>query len=294
MGHEHLEALEGSERVQVVAVADPNPRSRALAEARGLSAFGSLAQLVDAGAIDAAIVASPTGSHLEVVRTLTQAGIPVLCEKPCGRTSLEAHAAGELASRAKVALQVGYWKRFVPSVSALRERIRRGELGEISLVSCFQWDERPPPAGFRAGSGGPLVDMAVHELDLMRWLTNQEVVAARGFASPVGFDLPVKGDPESVAVATMLSGGALGLISVGRRFTEGDTHRVEVIGTEGAENLPFVRSPDGRASFHAALLGQAESFANAVDGALVKGATADDAVAALEAAAFSNEAVFDG
>jgi myo-inositol 2-dehydrogenase/D-chiro-inositol 1-dehydrogenase len=126
--------------------------------------------------------------------------------------------------------------------------------------------------------------MAVHELDLMRWLTGQEVVAAAGFESSVRSEPAVPGDAESVAIVAELSGGAIGTISVGRRHTIGDTHRVQVVGTAGAEDLPFVWPPTGQEAFLRAIVRQAESFADAVEGAPVAGATPADAVAALEAA----------
>lgn len=287
MGREHLEAIGRTRRLDVVAVADPSPEAREAATALGFPAFATTEELLEAGGWDAALIAAPTALHLEIIRLVTGAGVPTLCEKPCGRTPDEAREAQDVARRAGVALQIGYWKRFVPSLESLRERIRRGELGEISLVACFQWDERPPGASFRVRSGGPIVDMAVHELDLMRWLTGQEVVAASGFESQVRSEPAVQDDAESVALVTELSEGALGTISVGRRHTVGDTHRVQVVGTTGAQDLPFVWPPTEREDFLRAVVRQAESFADAVEGSPIVGATADDAVAALEAAALA-------
>lgn len=288
MGRTHLDALDRTGRLQVVAVVDPAPEVRALAEGRGLAAYGSISELVAAGQVDSAIVASPTSSHLDAVRALAAAGLHVLSEKPCGYRAEEAREAGEAAERAHVVLQVGYWKRFVASLRELRDRIERGELGEISVISCFQWDERPPSPAFRAVSGGPVIDMAVHELDLMRWLTGQEVVALTGHASTTIFEPAVEADPESVALVAKLSGGTVGIVSVGRRFVEGDAHRLQVIGTAGAAEEPYVWPPHGVEDFLAALVAQAEAFADAVDGGAMTGASAWDAAAALEAAAMAN------
>lgn len=288
MGRTHLDALDRTGRLQVVAVVDPAPEVRALAEGRGLAAYGSISELVAAGQVDSAIVASPTSSHLDAVRALAAAGLHVLSEKPCGYRAEEAREAGEAAERAHVVLQVGYWKRFVASLRELRDRIERGELGEISVISCFQWDERPPSPAFRAVSGGPVIDMAVHELDLMRWLTGQEVVALTGHASTTIFEPAVEADPESVALVAKLSGGTVGIVSVGRRFVEGDAHRLQVIGTAGAAEESYVWPPHGVEDFLAALVAQAEAFADAVDGGAMTGASAWDAAAALEAAAMAN------
>lgn len=288
MGRTHLDVLGRTARLHPVAVADPSPEARALAEGRGLADYGSIQELVAAGGIDAAIIASPTFTHLDAVRALTGAGLHVLCEKPCGYRAEEAWAAGEAAELAGVVLQIGYWKRFVPALKELRDRIQRGELGDVSLVSCFQWDERPPSPAFRAASGGPMVDMAVHELDLMRWLTGQEVVGVTGYASTVAFDPAMESDPESVALVAMLSGGALGIVSVGRRFVGGDAHHVQVVGTAGAADVPYVWAPHEVEDFFAALVAQAEAFADAIEGRAMAGASASDAAAALEAAALAS------
>jgi myo-inositol 2-dehydrogenase/D-chiro-inositol 1-dehydrogenase len=293
MGRAHLAALERTGRLRAVAIVDPSPTARAAVDGRAVAAYESISELVAARHVDAAIVASPTPSHLATVRALAGAGIHVLAEKPCGSRADEARQAGQAAERANVVLQVGYWKRFVASLRDLRDQIDRGELGEISVVSCFQWDERPPSPLFRAVSGGPIVDMAVHEFDLMRWLTGQEVVALAGHAASVAFDPIIETDPECVALVAKLSGGAVGIVSVGRRFVEGDAHRVQVIGTGGAADVPYVWPPHEEEGFLGALVAQAEAFGDAVQGGMMTGASAHDAAAALEAASLATPSIMD-
>ena len=81
-----------------------------------------------------------------------------------------------------------------------------------------------------------------------------------------------------------LSGGSNALVSLGRRFPLGDVCRVEVFGTRDAEDCRFLWPPDGESVFLQALQRQAEGFADWVRGGEATGATAADAVAALEAA----------
>ena len=90
------------------------------------------------------------------------------------------------AAEAGVPLQVGYWRRFVPSLRALHDEIRGGAFGAVQWVHCFHWDERPPPAAFRVRSGGIMIDMGVHEVDMTRWLTGEDVVEAFGAAASIG------------------------------------------------------------------------------------------------------------
>jgi len=183
-----------------------------------------------------------------------------------------------------VPLQVAYWRRFVRSLKILKARIVAGELGGLYLAACYQWDEQPPPPSFRTRSGGIFMDMAVHEFDQIRWLTGQEigtlhVVAARTLSAP-----PVPGDVESAQVLCALSDGATGLVSLGRRFPLGDVCKVEVFGTKTTEECRFLWPPSADQAFLEALRLQAESFVRWVGGADAEGASALDAVAALDAA----------
>jgi myo-inositol 2-dehydrogenase / D-chiro-inositol 1-dehydrogenase len=279
MGATHARAIADSDRVELVAVVEPSDEAAAaLPDVARLT----LAQLAEGGEVDGVIVAVPTRYHVDVVAQLLRAGIPVLCEKPCGRTSAETRELARLATELDTGLWAAYWRRFVPELRALRDRIAAGQLGKISHVFCSQWDEHPPPASFRdpASSGGIVVDMGVHEFDLIRWLTGQEIERVCGFSSLTCFDPPVPGDPESVDLAARLSGGATALVTLGRRHPPGETVVVEAIGTENAARVEFVRPPDGDVRIAAALRSQAEAFAVAVRGGDWDGVTMADAVAA--------------
>src|SRR5262249_15688292 len=233
MGATHARALRGHPSVELTAVIDP---SDAAATAVGLDIprFRDVSDLLNRGRPDGALVAVPTRLHVEMVSPLLGAGVPVLCEKPLGFSPIHAEKLGRMASEKGLALRIGYWRRFVPELQALRHRIAAGGLGILQLLLGAQWDERPPSAAFRdrSSSGGILVDMAVHELDEIRWLTGQDVLHASGFSSPIHTDPSVPDDPESVAFVLTLSGGAIACVSLLRRHPPGDVVRLEVVGTE--------------------------------------------------------------
>ena len=275
MGRVHLSVLEGLPDVEVAAVVDP--------VAPGAT-HDDLDDLLATGRPDGAIVAAPSTLHLELVSRLLEAGVPTLCEKPCGTTPDEARAAVGRAGETGTPLQIGYWRRFVPELEALRRRIVAGELGAVLLVRSEQWDERPPPPAFRAASGGILVDMGVHELDQIRWLTGQELDCRAVVAAAARVDPPVEGDPESVEAVFALSGGGLGVVSLGRRFPPGDMCRVSVHGTTAVAESRFLWPPDSERAFAAGVSAQDAAFVGLVRGGTQQGAGPADAVAALVAA----------
>ena len=271
MGETHARALSSSPDVEIACVVDPSDAAAAQVDA-------PRATLDDLPEVDGALVAVPTRLHVEVVTRLAERGLPVLCEKPCGLTVDETKAIAALGVR----IQVAYWRRFVPALRELRERIRQGALGQLVLVASAELDELPPAAAFRdpRSSGGIVVDMGVHEFDQLRWLTGQEIVAVAGAAGAVGWDPPVDGDPELVSLSLRTDGGIAATVVLARRYPPGETCRIEVVGLRGAEAFAFVAPPAGGATVAAALRAQAEDFARAGG----EGATLADAIAALDAA----------
>lgn len=271
MGTTHARALASSAAVEIACVVDPSDEAASRIDA-------PRATLDDLPEVDGALVAAPSKLHVEVLEQLARYGLPVLCEKPCGLTVDETRRIASLGLR----LQVAYWRRFVPALRRLRKRIQAGDLGAVVHVSCVQLDELPPSRSFRDpnSSGGIVVDMGVHELDQLRWLTGQEIMGVTGAAGAVSWDEPVDGDPELVTLSVGTSGGIAGTVVLGRRFPPGETCRVEVIGLDGAERIDFVAPPTGDETIAAALRAQAEDFAESGG----EGATVDDAIAALDAA----------
>ncbi len=280
MGRTHLRALSGTPTA-VVAVAEPVAHLRsAAAEQYGLAPFESVDAMLDGGGLDGVLVVTPSATHQRVVETIVGAGLPVLCEKPCGVSVDEARAAAAAAERAGVALQVAYWRRFVPALWRMRERIGAGEFGELLSVSSLQWDGEPPAAAFRASGGGLFVDMGVHEIDQVRWLTGGEFSEITAVAATIVTD-PDANEPDGAQLLGRLSTGATAYVSLGRHYPGGDTATVEVFGTRGHGYIRFLDPADGERVQLDALAAQAAAFAELARGGVAEGASAADAVAAL-------------
>lgn len=293
MGRNHLSALERASGVTIVGVVEPAREQRAAVVAAGHPAYERAGDLLERDGVDAVLVAAPSDLHRPLVQAITEHGLPVLCEKPVGVHQADAEAAAATAAEHGMLLQVGYWRRFVPELRRLRRRIADGELGEISHVSCFQWDREPPARAFRSRSGGIAIDMAVHEFDQARWLTGQELAWVT--AIPSG-DVPSR-DPDAATILAALSGGTSLMVSVGRHFPHGDCCWLEVFGTRGYERVAFMWGADGDTVFETALTAQIEAFAARVRGDAdpdLGAADGADAVVALVAAELSGDALLDG
>ena len=260
-----------------------SPAAREAVAATGAAVYESVAEMLDRATLDGVLIAAPTDQHGAIIAEVAARGLPVLCEKPCGLTAAAAQASAQAAAAAGVPLQVAYWRRFVPGLRQLHDRIAAGELGVIHLVTCYQWDERPPSPVFRAHSGGIAIDMGVHEFDQLRWLTGQDIASLAVVSSgsaPDGI-----ADVDGAQVILTLTGGATGFVSLGRYHPLGDIVWAEAFGTRGHERCDVIDPAEGEVAQLEALRRQAESFAAfAIGDGPCEGATVADAIAALVAA----------
>jgi myo-inositol 2-dehydrogenase/D-chiro-inositol 1-dehydrogenase len=284
MGQTHLTAVSESHVVAVSAVVEPRETVADDLRSRGLTVFDSIGAMREAGGVDGYLVATPSAFHVDVVRELIPTGLPILCEKPCGLSLNDATQIKSMVDASGVRFQVGYWRRFVPSMLDLKERIASHSFGRPLLVHAQQWDHLPPSAEFRNSSGGIVVDMGVHEIDLIHWLTGQEITSVN--IASTWSDAPGVSDEDAAAITMSLSGGTIGLATVGRFNPEADLVSVEVIGESGREYISVLDGNDGERMWLEALRAQAESFAR---GHHVFSATIDDAISTLRVVEQSRE-----
>jgi myo-inositol 2-dehydrogenase/D-chiro-inositol 1-dehydrogenase len=290
MGRVHLDALNESALISCAGVVEPLAQARERLTESGLHVYADVDGLLAAQNVDGVLIAAPSDQHPALATRFIEEGIAVLCEKPLGVRPQSAAAVAKLAQERGVLLQIGYWRRFVPELRQLQSRIAGGELGQISQLSCMQWDAEPPSEEFRSHSGGIAVDMGVHEFDQARWLLGQEFSWIEAAAAGISAEPRAAADPDSATILAQMSGGTAVTISLGRRFPQPDSCWVEVWGTEGYERLPFMWAQAGDEVFRTSMRLQAEAFAEAVRGGPRRGADASDAVAALTAAGMTAEA----
>jgi len=290
MGRTHLRGLEASTEVEVVAVTEPAASAAISLRDQGLSVFPTVEEMFAEAHLDGVLIAVPTPQHIDTTRRALEAGLPVLCEKPFGLVPDDARAAGNLASDKGLALQVAYWRRFVPQLSTLRSDLVDGKYGTVHFLVCSQWDEAPPPLSFRNDSGGIYIDMGVHEIDQILWLLGQEIIEYKTQSFPTAEDPGVQHDVDSAQALVMLSGGTSTVVSLGRFYKGGDIVSVELFGSRDHARFDVVSPETGEGPQLLALKLQAEAFARHARGAAPEGTTAEEAARVLELARGLTEA----
>jgi predicted dehydrogenase len=175
----HAPALAALERDGVVVVrALFDPEAAHVAELRalfpGAARVERLSELPGLG-IGLAIVASPPSFHAAQATELLAAGLSMLCEKPLAPTLAEAESVVAAARSARGVAAAGLFRRFFPATQTIRALLAAGAIGDVRRFDCFEggsftWPARSPGFFARSGlSGGVLLDVGVHALDLLGW-----------------------------------------------------------------------------------------------------------------------------
>jgi predicted dehydrogenase len=166
IGRHHARLLQASPRVAFAGAVDPGGDRFGVVRDEALL-FADLDALLRAGKPDFAIVAVPTEEHVSTASRLAAEGIHVLVEKPLAATASEARHLIETCHAAGVHAAVGHVERFNPALLELRRRTHvDGQLGQVFLVAT----ERIGPFPDRVRDVGVIMDLATHDLDLVRWL----------------------------------------------------------------------------------------------------------------------------
>jgi predicted dehydrogenase len=162
----------------LVGVVDPDTaRADAMAREFGCKAFGSVEQMLTTHSeVQAASVAVPTALHRVVARTLLEAGVDVLIEKPLAATLDEADDLVHVAAQHKRVAQVGHLERFNPAVRATLPLINRPMFFEVHRLSVFS------P---RALDVDVVLDLMIHDLDVVLTFVKSEVKEIRAVGLPI-------------------------------------------------------------------------------------------------------------
>ncbi len=235
---------------------DANPeRAAELAMEFKTQAFTSLDQLLKKGNVQAASIAVPTVHHLSVARTLMEAGIDVLIEKPIATTLDEADELIRIAKQKQRIAMVGHLERFNPAVRATIPLITRPMFFEVHRLSIFSQ---------RALDVDVVLDLMIHDLDIVLSLVNSPVKEVRAVGLPI-----LSQNVDIANVRLEFDSGCIANLTASR------------VSTERVRKLRFFQ-PHQYVSLDYA---RQDVFAITVDAAAMAGANLNDNVAAKIATA---------
>jgi predicted dehydrogenase len=174
MGMNHLRVLKDfdGEQIQLVGLAESSEQVLQRAMNRfHVPGYMDYRQMIEKTQPDLVTVVVPTHLHFEVASYVLDRGINILLEKPITTSIDEAHTLIQLARLRNAKLAVGHIERFNPAIIQLKRRIVAGELGQIFHLHARRLGPYPP----RIRDVGVTLDLATHDIDVMRYLADAEV-----------------------------------------------------------------------------------------------------------------------
>ncbi|MDX9851151.1 MAG: Gfo/Idh/MocA family oxidoreductase [Anaerolineaceae bacterium] len=172
MGKNHARIYWELPDVKLVGVADLNQTvSESIAHHYSTDNYSDYRQMLDEQKPDAVTICVPTSSHVDVGLEVIKRGIHLLVEKPISCTVDEGNILIDAAEKAGVKLMIGHIERFNPAITALKEKLANNKLGKVFKVEA----RREGPLPQRINDVGVVIDLAVHDLDIIRYVTQKEI-----------------------------------------------------------------------------------------------------------------------
>jgi len=171
MGKNHARVYQESPNASLVALSDTNlPLAKSVADRYGGEAFQDYRQMLEAVRPDAVSIAVPTADHEQVALDALESGAHLIIEKPIAATMEQGRKIIEKAKSEDLKLMVGHVVRFNPAIQELKRQLTDNALGRIFQINC----RRVGPFPARIRDVGVVIDLAPHDLDIMRFLTGMD------------------------------------------------------------------------------------------------------------------------
>ncbi|MBD1148056.1 Gfo/Idh/MocA family oxidoreductase [Pelagibacterales bacterium SAG-MED31] len=239
----HCENIFNNPKAEIIKIYDINNKfSKNLAKKYNTYACSKDLDIFTDPNINAIVIASSTPTHVKYLDLAKQYNKDVYCEKPIHLDLKTVDVCLKRLVNHKNKIQIGFHRRFDENHIELKKRLTSKKYGDIEQINISSRDSGLPPISYLKVSGGIFKDMTIHDLDILRWLLNDEIdeVFAQG---SVMIDSKVKTVPDYDTASMILKSkkGILAQISNSRRQTGGFDQRIEVYCKKGNLNLTNIK-----------------------------------------------------
>lgn len=223
MGRHHVRVYSEMKNVRLIGISDVDrERVESLAAKYNTTAYTDFEELLKQD-LDAVSIAVPTTLHKEIALVAIESGASILIEKPIADTVSNADIIIEKAKEKGVKLMVGHIERFSPTIMALKKYIDKEEFGKIVSISAT----RVGPFEPRIRDVGIIMDLGVHDIDLMSYLYSEKIREVYASAGSV-----IHQFEDYASIMLHFNNGNTGMIKT-NWLTPHKIRRLEVTGTKG-------------------------------------------------------------
>lgn len=173
MGQNHVRVLTTLGNVNLLAICDKEPKkAEKLANQYKLKPYADFRKLLETEELNAVSICLPTSLHFQAGYLAIKKGLHTFMEKPITSKIDEAKKLINYSKKQKLKIMVGHIERFNPVVNEIKQRIKYGELGKVLKVHTQRFS---PPTG-RATDVSAAIDLATHDIDIIRYLLDEEPI----------------------------------------------------------------------------------------------------------------------
>ncbi|HKL73321.1 MAG TPA: inositol 2-dehydrogenase [Clostridia bacterium] len=221
----------------VKAIADPfiNDETKKWAQSMGVKEiYSDYHKILEDEEIVAVLICSSTDTHSQISLEAIKAGKHIFCEKPIDHDVNKILQVKQALLESSVKFQVGFNRRFDHNFRAAKEAVANGKIGELNVLKVCSRDPGAPPVSYIKVSGGIFLDMTIHDFDMVRFMSGEEVTEVFAYGGVlVDPAIGEAGDIDTAIISMKLASGALAVIDNCRRASYGYDQRVEAFGSLG-------------------------------------------------------------
>lgn len=197
---------------EIASACDPNSEVRTMFGAEyGVPTYATLSEMIAGESLDAVYIASPHQFHCEQVLEASAHGLHIIVEKPLTLSVEEADKIVEAVEQAQVHLVVGTSRSHDPAIRTMRRIIDSGDVGRVAMVNCLNYTDflyrpRRPEELDTSKGGGIIFNQLPHQIDSIKAITGQRVVAVRAITGRLDPQRPTEG--HCMALLTLDQGAS--------------------------------------------------------------------------------------
>lgn len=191
-------------------------------------------EVLDDPDIQAVLICTPTDLHPQMTIDAAKAKKDIFCEKPVGFDNRDILKAFAAVKKAGVKFEVGFNRRFDKNFDRIINYRDEGQLGKPQILKITSRDPEPPSMDYVKRSGGIFMDMTIHDFDMARFISGQEVseVFVTGNVM-VDKAIGEVGDIDTAIITLVFDNGMMGVIDNSRQAVYGYDQRIELFGSSG-------------------------------------------------------------
>ncbi len=205
--------------------------------------YKTVGELLKDAEVEAVYIATPHNQHTEQAIASAEAGKHVLCEKPLALNAPDARRIIDACSKNGVRLGVAYYRHHYPVISRVKDIVRSGEIGKVTMVQINAFESHQFPQGHpkywtavkEYAGGGPMMNFGCHRIEVIIHILGPAAAVASQLTNPL-----YQRDVEDNAAALLqFEDGAIGVLSISKAVREpADT--LDVYGSKGSVHVPVL------------------------------------------------------